>query len=172
MPRRIVPCQEANLHRPRRWPISRQHSIAICVHCAWRVNALPLAALADDGDPHRRAELTLDRVYIALDTTTQAPIEEATKAAGKAQRRRLREGFDPDRKTRIVPALEAAATQPRLVILGDPGSGKSTFTNYLGYLLAGARLGEIEPIEGWPHGPLLPVRLLLRDLVRCLACRR
>ena len=52
-----------------------------------------------------------------------------------------------------------------MVILGDPGSGKSTFTNYLGYLFAGARLGEIEPTEGWPHGPLLPVRFLLRDLV-------
>ena len=131
-------------------------------------NALPLAALADDGDPHRRAELTLNRVYIALDTTTQVPVEADAKAAGKAQRGRIPEGSGPERELRVVTVLEAAATQPRLVILGDPGSGKSTFTNYLGYLLAGARLGEAAPPDGWPHGALLPLRFLLRDLVTTL----
>lgn len=131
-------------------------------------NALPLAALADDGDPHRRAELTLNRVYIALDTTTQVPVEDPAKDGRKTSRERPPEGFDPERKLRVVPVLEAAATQPRLVILGDPGSGKSTFTNYLGYLLAGARLGEAAPPDGWPHGARLPLRFLLRDLVTIL----
>ncbi len=122
-------------------------------------NALPLAALAEEEGPHRRAEITLNRVYIALNTTTQLPLAEEEQT-------RRRETFSALRtEARPIPVLEAAVQESRLVLLGDPGSGKSTFVNYLAYLLAGARLGEADLPEDWPHGPLLPVRVILRELV-------
>jgi formylglycine-generating enzyme required for sulfatase activity len=121
-------------------------------------NALPLAALAEEEGAHRRAEITLNRVYISLDTTTQMPLTDQEKLRLERERPWQR------RETRALSALEAAAGETRLVLLGDPGSGKSTFVNHLAYLLAGSRLGQDEVPEGWPHGPLLPVRFLLREL--------
>ena len=125
-------------------------------------NALPLAALAEEGGPHQRAEITLNRVYITLNTTSQVPLTDEEKA--QRQRERPWRGEE----TRPLPALEAAAGEPRLVLLGDPGSGKSTFVNYLAYLLAGVWLEEAEAPAGWPHGPLLPMRILLRELTAFL----
>jgi len=122
-------------------------------------NALPLAALAEEEGPHRRAEVTLNRVYIVLNTTTQVPLTEEEQTRQRNELSVLRA------EARPLPVLEAAAQESRLVILGDPGSGKSTFVNYLAYLLAGARLGEVNLLEGWPHGPLLPMRIILRELV-------
>lgn len=86
-------------------------------------------------------------------------------------------------------ALWHANKKPRLVLLGDPGSGKSTFVNYLALCLVGELLGREDvnlnmltqplPVEDkektpqnqdenperqpWIHGPLIPVRIILRD---------
>jgi hypothetical protein len=84
---------------------------------------------------------------------------------------------------RKISALQVVNSEPRLVLLGDPGSGKSAFINFLTLCLAGERLGLqdanlrllTEPIpEGtderdeskrqpWDHDNLLPVRVVLRD---------
>jgi len=63
-------------------------------------------------------------------------------------------------------ALEALTANRRLVLLGDPGGGKSTFVNHLAFLCAGARLGEE---AGWQASldnlfptPLLPLRVIVR----------
>jgi hypothetical protein len=47
--------------------------------------------------------------------------------------------MEPGRETRPLPALEAAArtSERQMVLLGDPGGGKSTFVNYLALCLAG-----------------------------------
>ncbi len=77
--------------------------------------------------------------------------------------------------------------EPKLALLGDPGSGKSTFVNFVALCLAGEALGRTDanlalmttplppeeeqraPVmkkpqpQPWRHGALLPVRVVLRD---------
>lgn len=124
--------------------------------------ALPLAALG--GDEGAEADLTLDHVYIALDTTARVPLtdEEKQKRGGAGASRLGRED-----DTRPLSALEAAGQANRLVLLGDPGAGKSTFVRKLAAWLAAANRGEPPP----PNilGNLLPVIVVLRDLAARLA---
>ncbi|HSF39555.1 MAG TPA: SUMF1/EgtB/PvdO family nonheme iron enzyme [Thermoanaerobaculia bacterium] len=112
----------------------------------------------------REARLSLEAVYTGLRTT------------------RLRENEDFPRRWS---ALEQLNKHPRLVLLGAPGSGKSTFVNMLALCMAGELLGspvanlallksplpkqrpwdekEKEEPQLWNHGQLLPVRIILRD---------
>jgi formylglycine-generating enzyme required for sulfatase activity len=67
-----------------------------------------------------------------------------------------------------MPTLEAISRYRRLVLLGNPGSGKSTLVNFITLCLAGdwlnapdanlRRLGET-----WMPGRLLPIHVVLRD---------
>ena len=93
----------------------------------------------------------------------------------------------PDREARRRSAVAVLDREPKLALLGDPGSGKSTFVNFVALCLAGEGLGnqdanlallttplpqdenagrqEKEPQpQPWRHGALLPVRVVLRDL--------
>ena len=88
---------------------------------------------------------------------------------------------------RQLSALEQLDHHDRLVLLGDPGSGKSTFVSFVALCMAGELLGrddanlalltsplpredryprgeddEPEP-QPWTHGSLMPVRVVLRD---------
>jgi formylglycine-generating enzyme required for sulfatase activity len=98
--------------------------------------------------------------------------------------------IDPEaRAERRISAVAELNRQRRLVLLGDPGSGKSTFVNFVALCLAGEALAkpeanlalltaplpaddeeagrkkkeEAEP-QAWDHGALLPVRIVLREL--------
>ncbi|RPF30318.1 hypothetical protein EDD92_0072 [Streptomyces sp. TLI_185] len=79
-----------------------------------------------------------------------------------------REDVDKWRKTRTErppqPVLEAVASQHgrRLVLLGDPGAGKSTFARYLALALAGGL--EAVPDELTELAGAVPVILELRHL--------
>ena len=143
-------------------------------HLAGQCRALPLGQL-DRTDADRTRPVELARVYIGLYTTEQIEMTKQEIAALPAkQRQNLRRG---NRPTRPLTALEAMSRSggKRLMLLGAPGSGKSTFVSHLALCLAGAnvrlrRSDEPEPggwlarLPGWSHGALLPIRIILRDL--------
>jgi hypothetical protein len=124
-------------------------------------------------------ELELSAVYTAL--MTHRPETDGNL-------RHLKTEGHPKDASRRLSALAVLNKEPRLAMLGDPGSGKSTFVNFVALCMAGEALGqanvnlklltaplpeeEIEERAGdksaprpqsWDHGFLLPVRIVLRD---------
>lgn len=66
-------------------------------------------------------------------------------------------------------AIEAIARNRRLVLLGEPGSGKSTVLRYLGYLLASRACGVVVPLAGWaPYDTPVPILLPLAQVAETL----
>ncbi len=120
------------------------------------------------------SRLRLDAVYTAL-LTLQSTSQERAEA--------LRE---PHGEERRLSALEQVNRHQHLVLLGDPGSGKSSFAKFTALCLAGELLGNpdvnlkllTEPLpqkdeqedeerepeaQCWEQGALLPVLVILRD---------
>ncbi|MCA9976779.1 MAG: hypothetical protein KC413_13555, partial [Anaerolineales bacterium] len=136
-------------------------------------------------DPRAAAEdndrLDLSAVYTALLTESTEREQVAGSVPGLIR--------DVDRQPRRFSALEQLNQQRRLVLLGDPGSGKSTFVNFVTVCLAGAGLesarlnlqllttplprddeeqgrrqrDEQPQPQPWNHGTLLPIPIVLRD---------
>jgi formylglycine-generating enzyme required for sulfatase activity len=141
-----------------------------------QVRAVPLTGV----DPksireETRRDLDLAAVYTAL----------KTQRTDMAEERTLR----PDREARQLSALAVLNTESHLALLGDPGSGKSTFINFVALCMAGElchhpdanlrvltapvpeddassnrREEEPQP-QPWDHGALLPMRVVLREFV-------
>ncbi len=142
-------------------------------YLAWLIeqtNLLPLEGIDPAAANRAEEQVRLHAVYTALLTMSAEAHE------------RLERGQVDPREVRRRSALEELNARPRLVLLGDPGSGKSTFVNFVALCLAGERLGHPEanlqtltaPLpdddgddrkdrQPWDHGPLLPVRIVLRD---------
>ncbi|MCU0487099.1 MAG: SUMF1/EgtB/PvdO family nonheme iron enzyme, partial [Anaerolineales bacterium] len=125
-----------------------------------------------DAAQEKDARISLQAVYTALLTLTPEDYErsEISKTAERSPRRQS--------------ALAQLNEHKHLMLLGDPGSGKSTFVNFVTLCLAGAGLEHPEvnldlltsPLpddEGkdedhpqpWVRGALLPVRIILKDFV-------
>jgi formylglycine-generating enzyme required for sulfatase activity len=109
------------------------------------------------------AELELNAVFTDLDVKEIPAREEM--AALKDRRAALSPGEEVERR---LPAMSALSRYPRLVLLGDPGSGKSTLVNFVALCLAGDGLDLAEVNrkclgEAWTLPGLLPVRVILRD---------
>ncbi|MCP5094955.1 MAG: NACHT domain-containing protein, partial [Chloroflexi bacterium] len=118
-----------------------------------------------------KAQIGLQSVYTALLTVA---VEREAFDLGKAPRQ-------PDQESKRLSALDQLNRHPHFVLLGDPGSGKSTFVNFVTLCLTGALLGktpglnaltaplpddegnDTETKQPWAHGYLLPVRVVLRD---------
>jgi ATPase subunit of ABC transporter with duplicated ATPase domains len=117
-----------------------------------------------------RRDLERAAVYTALMTQQPALVEQ-------------QEQF-PDRDTKRLSVLEMLNRNARLALLGDPGSGKSTFVNFVALCMAGELLGHPDanlsvlktpvpveeaeaqrrnalPPQPWQHGALLPIRVIL-----------
>ncbi len=134
--------------------------------------------------------LSLEAVYTALltlSTDEHARLERGISADVGAMlpSPKVGRGAGGEGETRRLSALEQLDRQARLVLLGDPGSGKSTFASFVALCLAGEALqrddvnlalltaplspeGEDQQEEEpkpqpWRHAALLPVCVTLRD---------
>lgn len=137
-----------------------------------QANQLPLFA----GDS-ANSQVRLSSVYTALLTQRS----EGDDAIGRAMPD-IRSS--PDRAARGLSALDVLNAERKLVLLGGPGSGKSTFVGFVALSMAGELLGApganlatlTAPLpkeedkrddpkpQHWDHGALLPVQVTLRDL--------
>jgi predicted NACHT family NTPase len=79
----------------------------------------------------------IEQLYISLTTTGPA-------VRGKDERRRMREPGDAAElaEQRNTP-LHKALQSDRLVVVGDPGAGKTTFLRRIAYALCQTQLGEV-----------------------------
>lgn len=114
-----------------------------------------------------REPLQLADVYVALDTTHSIPMEMTLTEWLQRPRERLGDAPRERRsESQPVSALEALAAHRELTLLGKPGGGKSTFGAHCLLALAQAWQGhgaELDRLgETWTHGPLLPIRVVLR----------
>ena len=135
---------------------------------------LSLTGIDPKSASESKAQLSLSSIYTALLTLTPE------------SHQRLNRGEKLGEETRRLSALEQLNRHRRLVLLGDPGSGKSTFVNFVALCMAGESLGhddvnlallttplpqeekkqdeeEVPQPQPWDHGSLLPVRVILRD---------
>jgi formylglycine-generating enzyme required for sulfatase activity/energy-coupling factor transporter ATP-binding protein EcfA2 len=128
---------------------------------AKQANLLPWAQVTtQQADPGQGENLHLADVYINLDTTELRHVEREEE---------LREYLAHQREAERIPAQEIVGREPVLLMMGDPGSGKSTFVKHLAYILAQAGLADdpvswLAQLNGWEHGLFLPVRVELRNL--------
>ena len=103
--------------------------------------------------------LPLPEVYVDLDVV--APVREEREKGEAAFTGRLGRGEGGEQTSLLEAIAHPQAT--RFVLLGDPGSGKTTFVNYLAYALATGVPPDM-PLQG-----MLPVRLVLREVAaRCI----
>ena len=149
------------------------------------VGALQLNGIDPKAASEHSASLSLGAVYTALLTQTrELPRHEMSKQGRQTAPAALQEMRQDARQQSALEMLNACK---RLVLLGDPGSGKSTFVNFAALCLSGQALGHASinlalltaplPVEEesplgrseqpqpqpWEHGALLPVRVVLRD---------
>jgi len=131
-----------------------------------------LAGIDHQASDVTRQGMTLQAVYTKLNTERQVPVGERYRGFAAVQPFE-QEQMARERKTRPLPALEAISAERRAVLLGGPGSGKSTLVNHLTLCLSGHLL---EPQAGWlahlqpewDGGSPLSVPIVLRDFAAWL----
>ena len=120
-------------------------------------------------------QITLDQIYVALDTTDAIiqPIlpEDPSQADDAPEPTPKMAPGQSEEQRRPLRAMEAIAQESRMVLLGDPGSGKSTLVQLLAAQVAAARLGQPVILEDATPDLLgrMPMLMVLRELAPRLA---
>jgi len=115
--------------------------------------------------------LNVGSIYIPLMTQGSEIKEESTK-------------LNIAKDIKLLSAVEMLNKHKYLVLMGEPGSGKSTFINFISWCLAGEELNnrfanmkvlttplpdeygnDFDQRQLWSHGKILPIRIVLRDFV-------
>jgi formylglycine-generating enzyme required for sulfatase activity len=154
-------------------------------------SSLPLRGIdVGASDPSQaQKDIGLANVYVDLDTRTQIyekdlenlrkgkPLSVLSQNPEDLMVKHLAiERSDDEKSPRgeniPLPVLSSVITNPNMVLLGDPGGGKSTFLNFLAHCLAAHALepeqGWIKHLNGWQakESDLLPIPVTLRDFAR------
>lgn len=112
-----------------------------------------------EGDLNRPS-LSLTDIYVPLNVATTVSLDGEEGLRGE---------------TRLMTAIEAINSNKRIVLLGNPGSGKSTVLKFLILCLAtlcrnhyydnnNEKTYWFERISGWTKGLLLPIPVTLREM--------
>ena len=136
---------------------------------AAETNRLPWGRLSpDEAGPGKKQNLRLADIYIGLDTTEMERMDTEDD---------IRLHFKQKEEMKRISTQEMIDDNDRLVLLGDPGSGKTTLVNFLTHTMACACSDEdpdacmvhLEKIGRWSHGLLFPVRVVLRSFAEWCA---
>lgn len=181
--------------------VADEHSVylrrAYLNHLYERVSRLEFSGAELQAEQGGRATFTLDQVYTALLTEEVASAEGVVSEdfnfegtivfTEEDDLSTLRQRAGRIRTPRARSAVEQINRHRCLVLLGAPGSGKSSFVNFVTLCLAGELLGdrpahvarlraplpreekeeeqEQSDAQPWEHGALIPVRIVLRNFV-------
>ena len=156
-----------------------QNSIALYLHVLRQdLSGLPLGEIDTQIDRAQREALTLRDVYVPLNTTlridARTPLSQWLKTAKKLghMEQGQRDLIASSRRLRHASVLEVLAHHPRLTLLGNAGSGKSSACAHVLLALADAWAGQSDALqalgEDWSHGGLLPIRIVLREFADAL----
>jgi len=131
-----------------------------------RTRVLTLSGIDSKASKDKNEHLKLAQIYTPLLTKSTRSDKANKKGPSK------------------ISALEMLNKEKKLVLLGDPGSGKSSFVNFVACCLAGENIENkninlnllTRPLpkkdgkddinrQRWSHGPLLPVVINLKDFM-------
>ncbi len=122
-----------------------------------RWNVLPLAAMG--GEEGIGKAIGLDQVYIDLNTQTKVEIVKKNKKSESID-------YWARNNDRPITAIEAVGQDKQIVLLGKPGSGKSSFLRQLTVNFAEGMLSQNKMAMGLPVR--LPLLMNLRELTQYL----
>jgi len=144
---------------------------------AGRIDLIGIDRKAAEEEDARQAEVQVGAIYVPLQTSELE--EDELRGLRQGSKAVAPSAADDERTRRMVSAIAQLDRHDRLVLLGDPGSGKSTFVKFVASCLAGEALANetvnlatlVTPVpadereassESWSHGALLPVMVELR----------
>ncbi|MFP4586390.1 MAG: NACHT domain-containing protein, partial [Desulfococcaceae bacterium] len=139
-----------------------------------RCDPLDLAAVDEtcsrDGREVRVSDVYTTLFLKGIGRRAEESVADAILNPPKAEETETRRAKSEEERVPIQ-AVEAIGGLDRVVILGQPGGGKSTLVNHVAARLARLRSGEpsAEPLNGWDSSERpLPVRVVLRDFAAWL----